>query len=109
MPRFSFRPSQFFGALRRVFSSEAIPNHCVKLYFESVRADYRGKEGLPGSRTDAKAAEIAEELEKRFDDKLLPFTMTHALLYERARARLIPLESLKRKVLTDRGRYRRML
>jgi len=100
---------QAFESLRHWVFGEAIPRRCIKLYFESVRAEYRGQEGMPGCRTDTKAAEVAQQIERKFDENPRSFTMTDALLYERVTGRLIPCESLKRKVLTTRGRYRRLV
>jgi hypothetical protein len=95
-------------AVARFFDRGEIPERCTKLYFESVRAEYLSQAEMPGSRADAKAAAIAKELEHQYKTKEQGFTLTDALLYERVVSRLIPFEALKRKVMTTRGRYRRL-
>ena len=101
--------SRLFARLKAQWFGSRIPAQCARIYFESVQAEYFSQKGLPGSRVDAEAKTKADELEKSFKDNPNGQTMNDALLYERVISRLVPVESLRRKVLTARGRYRRMI
>ena len=92
----------------RLFGAR-IPAQCARIYFESAQSEYQSQRGLPGSREDPAAEESVKAIVAKYEAGPNSLTMNDALLYERLVSRLLPIESLRRKVMNVRGKYRRMV
>jgi hypothetical protein len=92
----------------RLFGAK-IPEKCARIYFELVRSEFQSQQGLPDSRVDPVAEQAAQQIVAKYEASPDSLTMTDALLYERLICRLLPVASLRRKVMNLRGRFRRMV